>query len=111
FTIGELQRQHAHADQVAAVDSLVAGGDHGLDPEQHCAFGGPVAAAAGAVFVPGDHDQRHLVSDVLHRRVVDAHHLAIGQVPGPTAFGARSHLVANADVGERAANHHTVVSA
>src|SRR5690606_17038193 len=34
LAVVELQRQHAHADQVGAVDALEAGGDHGLDPEQ-----------------------------------------------------------------------------
>ena len=41
----ELQRQHAHADQVAAVDALEALGDHGLDAQQQRALGGPVAAS------------------------------------------------------------------
>jgi hypothetical protein len=39
----ELQRQHAHADQVAAVDALEAARDHRLDAEQLRALGGPVA--------------------------------------------------------------------
>ena len=38
----ELQRQHAHADQVAAVNALEAAGDHRLDAQQLCALGGPV---------------------------------------------------------------------
>ena len=42
-TFGQLQRQHAHAHQVGAVDALEGCGDHRLDPEQHGAFGGPVA--------------------------------------------------------------------
>src|SRR3546814_9165636 len=41
---GELERQHAHADQVAAVDALEAGGDYGTDAEQASAFCGPVAS-------------------------------------------------------------------
>ena len=39
----EGQRQHAHADQVGAVDALEAFGDHRLHAEQHGALGGPVA--------------------------------------------------------------------
>ena len=48
----ELQRQHAHADQVAAVDALEAAGDHGLHAQQLGALGGPVARRAGAVLSP-----------------------------------------------------------
>ncbi len=56
--VAELQRQHAHADQVAAVNPFVAGGDHGAYAQQEGAFGGPVAAAAGAIFGAGQNDQR-----------------------------------------------------
>ena len=50
----ELQRHDAHADQVRAVDALVALGDHGADAEQRGAFRGPVARRAGAVFLAGE---------------------------------------------------------
>jgi hypothetical protein len=49
----ELQRQHAHAHQVAAVDALEAARHHGLDAQQLRALGGPVAARPGAVFLAG----------------------------------------------------------
>ena len=39
----ELQRQHAHAHQVGAMDALEAARDDGLDAEQLRAFGCPVA--------------------------------------------------------------------
>ena len=55
---GELAGQHAHADQVGAMDTLEALGNHGLHAEQHRAFGGPVARRAGAVLLAGQHDQR-----------------------------------------------------
>ena len=42
----ELKRQDAHADQVGAVDALVALGDDEFYAEQARAFGGPVARAA-----------------------------------------------------------------
>ena len=48
---------------------------------------------------------------VLHRRVVDRRHLAVGQQRRPAALGAGRELVAQADVGERAAHHHLVVAA
>ena len=61
--------------------------------------------------VPGQHHQRHAFRLVLHRRVVDRHHCAVGQMPRDAAFGAGGELVADADVGERAAGHHAVVAA
>ena len=42
----ELQRQHAHADQVGAVDALEGLAHHGLDAEQVGALGRPVARAS-----------------------------------------------------------------
>ena len=41
--LGELQGQHTHANEVGAVDALVALGDDDLDAQQHGALGGPVA--------------------------------------------------------------------
>src|SRR5438874_10751274 len=35
----ELQREHAHADQIAAVDPLEALGNHCADAQEHSAFG------------------------------------------------------------------------
>ena len=48
---------------------------------------------------------------VLHRGVVDRHDFARRQVFRHAAFRARRHVVADADVGERAAHHHFVVAA
>ncbi len=48
---------------------------------------------------------------VLHRRVVDRHLLAVGQVLGQAAFDARHEQVLEADVRERAAHHDLVVAA
>ena len=58
----ELQRQHAHADEVGAVDALEALDDHGADAEQSRALGRPVARRAGAVFLAGEDHQRHAVA-------------------------------------------------
>src|SRR5690606_3472988 len=44
----ELQRQHAHADQVAAVDALERARDHRLDAEHEGALRRPVARRARA---------------------------------------------------------------
>src|SRR5512139_1430154 len=51
----ELERKHAHADEVRAVDALVALGDDGLDPQEVGPLGGPVTGRAGPVLLAGDH--------------------------------------------------------
>ena len=113
----ELQRQHAHADQVRAVDALEALRDHRLDAEQLRALGGPVAARAGAVLLAAEDDRRRALGHVLHRRVVDEHLLARGLEQRHAAFLARAvgagrdHQVLDAHVGEGAAHHHVVVAA
>jgi hypothetical protein len=63
----ELERQHAHADEVGAVDALEALDDDGAHAQQVGALGRPVTAGAGAVFLAGDHDHRRAVGLVLHR--------------------------------------------
>ena len=62
---------------------------HGADAQEASSLGGPVAAAARAVFRPGEDHQRHALGLVLHRRVVDGHRLAVGQMAGDAAFRAR----------------------
>ena len=113
--VGELERQHAHPDQVRAVDPLVALGDHRADAEQPGALRRPVAARARAVLLAREHDQRDRLLGVAHRRVVDRHLLAVGssraEVERHAALGPRRELVAQADVGERAPHHHLVVAA
>ena len=58
----ELQRQHAHADQVAAVDALVALGDHRLTPSSSVPLAAQSRELAGAVLLAGDDDQRHALA-------------------------------------------------
>src|SRR5262249_51470043 len=55
--VEELQRQHAHADQVRAMDALEAFSDHSSHAKQARALGGPVARGAGAVFLAGEDDE------------------------------------------------------
>src|SRR5690606_42159081 len=55
-TARELQREDAHADQVAAVDSLVTLRNHHADALQARSLGGPVAARSAAVLGAGEHD-------------------------------------------------------
>jgi hypothetical protein len=60
----ELQRQHAHADQIGAVDALEAARDHGAHAEQPRSLGRPVARRAGAVLFAGDDDRRRAPLEV-----------------------------------------------
>ena len=106
----EHQRQHAHADQVRAVNALEALGDHRLHAQQHRAFRRPVARRAGAVFLAGQDDQRRAFLLVAHGRVVNAHLLAARHVHGHAAFGARSQLIAQTNVCKRAAHHHFMIA-
>ena len=48
---------------------------------------------------------------VVQRSVVDVHLLAVRQVARPAAFGPGGELIAEADVGQRAAHHHFMVAA
>src|SRR5437899_11715322 len=74
----ELARQHAHADQVRAVDALETLGNHGLDAQKLRALRRPVAGRSGAVFLATEDDGRRPLRDVLHRRVIDRHLLVAG---------------------------------
>ena len=67
LAVRELQRQHAHADEVRAVDALVGLGDDGADAQQRGALGRPVARGAGAVLLAGQHDQRDALGRVAAR--------------------------------------------
>ena len=108
--VGELERDHPHADEVRAMDALEALGDHRLDPEQRRALRRPVARRAGAVFDAADDDERHPALLPGHRRVEDRGLLAV-RPEGVAALDPVEHLVADADVGEGAAHHHLVVAA
>ena len=65
----ELERQDAHADEVRAVDPLVALGDHRADAQEPGPLGRPVARRARAVLLAGQDDQRTpLVAGTAARR-------------------------------------------
>ena len=55
--------------------------------------------------------ERRAFGLVFHRGVVDRQLLSARHVQRVAAFDAVEHLVADADVGERAAHHHVVVAA
>src|SRR5687767_14949949 len=98
------------------MDTLEALTNHRAYAEQARSLRSPVAGRAVAVFRASEHDQRHLLLLVLHRRVVDRHLLAVGPMPGQSAFrnisvGALQNEVLDADVGEGATHHHFVIAA
>ena len=107
----ELKRQHAHADQVRAVDALEALGDDGPDAEQARPLGGPVARGTRAVFLTAQNDEGNPRLLVFHRRVVDGHDLVFREIGGEAALGSRGRPVAQTHVREGAAHHHLVVPA
>ena len=113
---GELEREDAHADEVGAVDAFEALGDDGFDSEEAGAFGGPVAAGAGAVFLSGEDNEWDAGGLVFHAGVVDRHLLAGWLVDREAAFHARAiglggdHEVFDADIGEGASGHDAVIA-
>src|SRR6266700_6014925 len=113
----ELEGQHAHADEVRAVDALEALHDHCAHAEKQRAFRGPVARAAGAVFLAAEHHGGNALGGVLHRRLVDRHLLARGLMEREAALDARTvglrrnHQVLDAHVAEGAAHHDLVIAA
>ena len=107
----ELQREHAHADEIGAMDSLEARHHDRADAQKLRPLRGPVAGASRAVLVTADDDQRRVVLRVSHRRVVDREPLVRWIVHRHSAFDARHHQVLDAHVRERPARHHPVIAA
>src|SRR6266542_1764587 len=104
-----LQREDAHADQVRAVDPLVAFRDHRSHAEQKRPLGGPVARGTCSVFLAGEDDQRRTLLRIRLGGIEDRHLLPVRKVTRPVAL-ARREGVAQPDVSERAAHHHLVVA-
>src|SRR5712692_11894942 len=92
----ELERQYAHAHQVRPMDALEALGDHRAHTQQQRALGGPVARRARAVLLAGEDYQRHALSAVSLRGVVDRDLIATGEVARPVAL-TLDELVAEPD--------------
>ena len=105
------QGQHAHADQVGAVDALVRFGDDRCDAQQRRALGGPITAAAGAVIPACQHDGRDPLGLVSLRGFKDRHPAIVREIPGETAFDIAQQGVAQPDVGEGRAGHHMMIAA
>src|SRR4051812_30565850 len=64
---GEVERQHAHPDEVRAVDALEALGDDRAHAEQARALRGPVARGPRAVLRAADHHERHALLAITRR--------------------------------------------
>src|SRR5258706_8786966 len=116
----ELARQHAHADEVAAVDAFEALCDYGFDAKQASSLCGPVAGRAGAVFLASQHYERRAFALILHCGVVDAHSFGLRSlrlrqrvrpVDSHASLNSRDHQVLDAHVREGAAHHHLVIAA
>ena len=99
-----------HADEVAAVNALVALCEHHLRAEEERALGCPIAAGSRAVFLSGENHEGRPGLLVLQAGVVDRHLLARGEMAGDAAFRPGRELIAKPHVGEGAASHDTVVA-
>src|SRR5690606_36467872 len=106
-----LARQHAHADEVGAMDALETASDDRPHAQQSSTFGSPVARTARAIVLSRDHDRRHALLAVALGGIVDAQGFAAGLISSDPALHARRHLVADANVGEGSANHDLMVAA
>ena len=108
----ELQRQHAHADEVRPVDALEALGEHGADAEQQrCPWPPSRATTPSRTPCPRARRaaRRRPRSGWRRRRSSSARRS--GRCRVHAALGAGRELVAQPDVGERAADHDLVVAA
>ena len=90
--------------------------DHRTHAEQARALGGPVARRAAAVLLAREHHERDASGRIRLRGVVDGLLRAREEVPGvpalhDVAIGVGQEQVLEADVRERAADHHLVVAA
>ena len=106
----ELEGQNAHADEVGAVDALVAGCNDRLDTKKTGSLGCPVPTAAGAVFLPGQNDERDFLPGIFLRCIKDAQALSVGLVEGLTTLDTREHEVLDADIGKGATGHDAVIA-
>ena len=97
-------------DEVGAMDTLEALGQDGPDPEQGGALRRPVAGRAGSVFAAGEDDEGRALGCVAHRGVVDERLVARGEMDRVRPLPGIDQAVAQADVGEGAADHDLVVA-
>src|SRR5688572_25273896 len=106
----ELTRQHAHSDEITAMNTFKALRDDCFDTQQAGTLRSPVARTSGAILLTSDDNERHILGLITHRCIVDTHALAIGMMNGDATFNTRHHQVLDANICERATNHHLVIS-
>ena len=111
FAVGEFERNHAHADQVGAVNALEAARDDGAHAEQRRALRRPVARRAHAVIRAGEDDERRSRALVGFARLENRRQRSRGLQFREAAFLAVRHFVFDAHVREGAAHHDAVVPA
>jgi hypothetical protein len=109
--VRELERQHAHAHQVGAVDALERLGDHRRTPSSIVPLAAqsrdePVPYSLPAMITSGVPPPAYAIA---RRRTTSARHP--GAVARPPPFLAGRQFVLEADVGEGAAHHHLVIAA
>src|SRR5208282_4049798 len=107
----ELQREYAHPEQVAPMNSLEAFRDHRADTEQLRALGRPVARRARTILLAREHDQRHPFGAITLGRFVDRGTRAVRQMDRDTALDPRHELISEPDIGERPTHHHFMITA
>src|SRR5690606_41839613 len=95
----ELEGPDPLPDRVRAVGALVALGNDGPRTEEPRPLGRPVAARARAVLLAGDDDERNALLLVAHRRIVDRHLLARGEVARVAALAPRPEAASEPHVG------------
>src|SRR5215510_10101387 len=90
--------------------SLEAPTDHRANSKQSRSLRCPITRAARAVLLTGKHYQRHTLGQIFHRRVVNAHLLAVGVMHRHAALCSGDHEVLDPHIGKRPASHHPIVS-
>lgn len=111
FAVCKFEREHAHADQVRAVDAFKALRHDCAHAEKRRALRRPVAGRAHAVIDSGEDDERRSRLFVgfagFENRGQRSRRLKFGKA----AFLAVRHLVFDAHIGKGAAHHDAVVPA
>ena len=114
--VGELEREHAHANEVGAMDAFEALCNDSFDSQEAGAFRGPVTAGASAVFVSGEDDERGAFGLIFHAGIVDGHLFTARLMDRETAFDTGAvgfggnHEVFDSHIREGATGHDAVVA-
>src|SRR5882724_852172 len=90
----KLERENAHADEIAAVNTLEAFGNCGTNAQEQWSLRSPVTRAARAIFFPGDYQQRSSLLLITDRGIIDCRLFASGEIEGIEAFFAVKQAIA-----------------